>query len=146
MPLDQQNVIYPTLCSFNFQPGVTKYKTFWLNWIWCKYLSPSKCRCPLMATGHSCNPFYQFLSRGKLFYLNEFIAKKWENEQPSMTDNCSKDYWNGKMNATVWAEISKNISWANKWPSPWSSLVEVDEQLDWPNSQSTMEFCHACVT
>ena len=27
-----------------------------------------------------------------------------------------------------------------------SSLIEGDEQLDWPNSQTTMEFCHACVT
>ena len=26
---------------------------------------------------------------------------------------------------------------------PWSSLVEGDEQLDWPNSQKTMELCHA---
>ena len=28
---------------------------------------------------------------------------------------------------------------------PWSSLVEGDEQLDRPNSQTTMELCHACV-
>ena len=28
---------------------------------------------------------------------------------------------------------------------PWSSLVEGDEQLDRPNSQTTMECCHACV-
>ena len=27
----------------------------------------------------------------------------------------------------------------------WSSLVEGDEQLDRPNSQTTMELCHACV-
>ena len=26
----------------------------------------------------------------------------------------------------------------------WSSLVEGDEQLDRPNSQTTMEFCHSC--
>ena len=25
---------------------------------------------------------------------------------------------------------------------PWSSLVEGDEQLDWPNSQPTMELCY----
>ena len=28
----------------------------------------------------------------------------------------------------------------------WSSLVKRDEQLDRPNSQTTMEFRHACVT
>ena len=28
---------------------------------------------------------------------------------------------------------------------PWSSLVEGDEQLDRPNSQTTMELCHARV-
>ena len=27
---------------------------------------------------------------------------------------------------------------------PWSSLVEGDEQVDRPNSQTTMESCHAC--
>ena len=27
----------------------------------------------------------------------------------------------------------------------WSSLVEGDAQLDRPNSQTTMEVCHACV-
>ena len=26
---------------------------------------------------------------------------------------------------------------------PWSSLVEVDEQLDWPNSQACLELCNA---
>ena len=26
----------------------------------------------------------------------------------------------------------------------WSSLVEGDEQLNWPNSQITLELCHAC--
>ena len=26
---------------------------------------------------------------------------------------------------------------------PWSSLVEGDEQADWPNSQTCMESCHA---
>ena len=31
-------------------------------------------------------------------------------------------------------------------PDPWNSLVEVDEQLDWPNSQTLMELCHACAT
>ena len=29
--------------------------------------------------------------------------------------------------------------------NPRSSLVEGDEQLDWPNSQTTTELCHACV-
>ena len=29
---------------------------------------------------------------------------------------------------------------------PWSSLVEEDEQPDQPNSQTTMEFCHSCLT
>ena len=28
----------------------------------------------------------------------------------------------------------------------WGSLVEGDEQLDWPNSQTTMELWHACVS
>ena len=28
---------------------------------------------------------------------------------------------------------------------PWSSLVEGDEQLDRPNSQTTVELCHASV-
>ena len=28
---------------------------------------------------------------------------------------------------------------------PWSSLVESDKPLDWPNSQMCMEYCHACV-
>ena len=28
---------------------------------------------------------------------------------------------------------------------PWSSLVKGDEQLDQPNSQTTMELCHASV-
>ena len=28
---------------------------------------------------------------------------------------------------------------------PRSSLVEGDEQLERPNSQATMKFCHACV-
>ena len=28
---------------------------------------------------------------------------------------------------------------------PWSSLVKGDEQLDRPNSQKTLELCHACV-
>ena len=28
---------------------------------------------------------------------------------------------------------------------PWSSLVEGDEQVDQPNSQTTMELCHARV-
>ena len=28
---------------------------------------------------------------------------------------------------------------------PWSSLVEGDEQLDQPNSQTTLELCHECV-
>ena len=27
----------------------------------------------------------------------------------------------------------------------WSSLVEGDEQLDWPNSHTTMELCNVCV-
>ena len=27
----------------------------------------------------------------------------------------------------------------------WSSLVEGDEQQDWPNSQTCMNLCHACV-
>ena len=27
----------------------------------------------------------------------------------------------------------------------WSSIEEGDEQLDQPNSQTTMELCHACV-
>ena len=27
----------------------------------------------------------------------------------------------------------------------WSCLVEGDEQLDWPNSQTSMELCHAYV-
>ena len=27
----------------------------------------------------------------------------------------------------------------------WSFLVEEDEQLDWPNSQTTMELCHVLV-
>ena len=27
----------------------------------------------------------------------------------------------------------------------WSSVVEGDDQLDWPNSQTTLELCHACV-
>ena len=31
-------------------------------------------------------------------------------------------------------------------PNPWNFLVEGDEQLDRPNSQTTMECCHACVT
>ena len=30
--------------------------------------------------------------------------------------------------------------------SAWNSLVEGDEQPDWPNSQSSMECCHACAT
>ena len=30
--------------------------------------------------------------------------------------------------------------------TPWSSLVEGDEQLDRPNSQTTEEFSHTCVT
>ena len=29
--------------------------------------------------------------------------------------------------------------------NPWSSLVEGDEQLDRPNSQTTMKLCHECV-
>ena len=28
---------------------------------------------------------------------------------------------------------------------PWSSLVEEDEQLDRPNSKTSMQLCHACV-
>ena len=28
--------------------------------------------------------------------------------------------------------------------NPWSSLVEGDEQMDWPKSQTSMECCHAC--
>ena len=31
------------------------------------------------------------------------------------------------------------------WNKAWSSLVEGDEQLSRPNSQTTMELCHACV-
>ena len=27
----------------------------------------------------------------------------------------------------------------------WSSIEEGDEQLDQPNSKTTMELCHACV-
>ena len=34
---------------------------------------------------------------------------------------------------------------SNSNEEPWSSLVEGDEQLDQPNSQTTMELCHACV-
>ena len=32
-----------------------------------------------------------------------------------------------------------------QWQRPQSSSVEGDEQLDWPNSQTTMELCPACV-
>ena len=28
-----------------------------------------------------------------------------------------------------------------KWSWSWSSLVKGDEQLDWPNSQTTLEIC-----
>ena len=34
---------------------------------------------------------------------------------------------------------------SNSNEEPWSSLVEGDEQLDQPNSQTTMELCHVCV-
>ena len=34
---------------------------------------------------------------------------------------------------------------ADESTEPWSSLVEGDEQLDRPNSQTTVELCHACV-
>ena len=30
--------------------------------------------------------------------------------------------------------------------TPWSSLVEGDEQLDWPNSQTTMQLYNARVS
>ena len=43
----------------------------------------------------------------------------------------------------------RNVKWHTKECErkflAWSSLVEGDEQLDWPNHQTTLELCHACV-
>ena len=33
----------------------------------------------------------------------------------------------------------------SKLPYPLSSIAEGDEPLDWPNSQTILELCHACV-
>ena len=43
----------------------------------------------------------------------------------------------------LYVNVEKHKSLSFVWS--WSSLVEGDEQLDWPNSQTAMELCHACV-
>ena len=54
--------------------------------------------------------------------------------------------WMGENQGTsgVRSDHSTNRATATR-PDPWSSLAEGDEQLDWPNSQTTLELCHACV-
>ena len=54
--------------------------------------------------------------------------------------------WMGENQGTsgVRSDRSTNRATATR-PDPWSSLAEGDEQLDWPNSQTTLELCHACV-
>ena len=51
--------------------------------------------------------------------------------------------------AAVSGRIERNVKWHTKECErkflAWSSLVEGDEQLDWPNHQTTLELCHACV-
>ena len=34
----------------------------------------------------------------------------------------------------------------NDWDKAWCSLVEGDEQMDWPKSQTSIKCCHACAT
>ena len=43
----------------------------------------------------------------------------------------------------LYVNVEKHKSLSFVWS--WSSLVEGDEQLDWPNSQTTVELCHASV-
>ena len=42
-------------------------------------------------------------------------------------------------------DIGTDVKTGQNLAEHWSSLVEVDDQLDRPNSQTTMELCHACV-
>ena len=43
-------------------------------------------------------------------------------------------------------QVGHHEIWGPNVPTyPWSSLVEGDEQLDRPNSQTIMALCHACV-
>ena len=42
------------------------------------------------------------------------------------------------------AHFFKKNRQIGKLPSPWSSLVEGDKQLDQPKSQTCLECCHAC--
>ena len=53
-----------------------------------------------------------------------------------------------QLNIILSASSERNVDNANKrfrLIKAWSSLIVGDEQLDWPNSQTTMELCHACV-
>ena len=49
-----------------------------------------------------------------------------------------------KVNGEWWRPLLF-LQWTWHFNSAWSSLVEGDEQLERPNSQTTMELCHARV-
>ena len=64
---------------------------------------------------------------------------------------------NSKLSEWPDAELKSSLTFSKRCPKlfsnlsvsplahicPWSSLVEVDEQLDWPNSQACLELCNA---
>ena len=65
---------------------------------------------------------------GQKLYLTTRTQEGWD-----MYRTCLKQWWHN-YNCSV-SETGKS----------WSCLVEGDEQLDWPNSQTSMELCHAYV-
>ena len=45
----------------------------------------------------------------------------------------------------IWMD-EKEKERENDWDKAWCSLVEGDEQMDWPKSQTSIKCCHACAT
>ena len=68
---------------------------------------------------------------------NSFIM--WAQLLNWLCDLALAYWWSALLKSLASHLLNETLSW----DVPWSSLVEGDEQLDQPNSQTCMEWCHA---